>query len=332
MKIKNLDHELYNLSFVVRNLILTFALFCTFSGSFSDHAAWSQEPDTKPDAKGNPHTAPVETTKKTEMPKAKPEVQHGEAQAKATNAAKDASETEPATKAKPAEPVNANSPRNLFRQAQQLHKTGEHAEAAKRYGDVIQVQPNYAPAILGKAECMEAIGELEIALQLATHAANAAAKSNGGNGAARSLQAKILIQKGAYSDAVDVMQSAIARNPADANFLLFRSIALRHLAEGASYDRSDLLERALKSLNRASAITEKSKCKDLQQEVLFEKGMVNAALGRTDEAYEDIVASLAGSGVPEGLVDRIAHNLTRERVRFSKRDGVATKTSPNQPN
>ena len=102
-------------------------------------------------------------------------------------------------------------PNAIWQDAEQLRKSGKYAEAAKRYGDVIQLQPNYAPAYVSKAECMNAIGELDIALQLA----DTAQQISGTRvpeffTRAQSLKARILIEKGLYRDATDTIQSAIA--------------------------------------------------------------------------------------------------------------------------
>ena len=243
-------------------------------------------------------------------------------------------ESEPAVSEESAEENSKDGsgvadPIAIWKDAEQLHKVGKYAEAAKRYGEVIQIQPNYAPAILGKAKCMQAIGELRIANQLASDAASlASTRAPELYGQAQAIRAQMLIDIGLYSEAVGAIQSSIAQDPADANFILLRAIATRNLAEQVPNDQTKLLKQALKSLKRASKIVESSKDKSsksesLHREILFEKGLVNVALGRPDEAYQDITKSFENSDIEKRFAQKIARIVTRDRIRAADRTPVA---------
>lgn len=201
-------------------------------------------------------------------------------------------------------------------EANELLKAGDFSAAAELYGKVVNASPSFVPALIGRAKCLDALGESQLALSTASNAVNYASRHHPKlMGDARALRAKLLIDIGNYQDAVDGMDAAVLQDPANADFLLVRASALRQLVEAApnlgrpENDQKRLLF-ALSSLNRAAKL---DNTKPTQQKVLFERGLIKVALGRNDEARDDIQSSFEDAGLEPEFAKMIARQLASRK-------------------
>jgi len=203
----------------------------------------------------------------------------------------------------------------VVEQADALLEAGDFGGAADLYVKVLQAQPSYVPAAIAHAKCLDALGESQLALGTATDAVAQAARHPKLRVEALTLQAKLLIENGKYQEAVDGMEQAILQNPANADLLLLRASAFRELvnsrptADHPEEDQKYLLF-ALKSMNRAAKL---KNSKLTSQKILFERGLIKVALGRNDEALDDIQASLEEAELDPSFAKMIARQLTSKK-------------------
>lgn len=157
---------------------------------------------------------------------------------------------------------------SLFQQALRLHQANQLPEAEKLYRQVLEDQPEYAPAFYMLGMLLKAQGEMERArscidqaIRYAPHYADAWA-----------ARGRLDYAEGRYAEAVDAFRRVLEARPASIDVLNDLGLALNHL--GQTKDAVEILRQAVTA-----------KPNDVNSH--FNLGTVFQKLGRVNEAVAE---------------------------------------------
>lgn len=166
----------------------------------------------------------------------------------------------------PAGKLSAEELKSLFQEALRLHQTGQFPEADKLYLQVLEDQPEYAPASYMRGMLVKAQGKAEAARSCLDQAVRHAPRYAD----AWAALGRLDHAEGRYAEAVDAYRNVLAVRPGSVEVLNDLGLALGYLGQA---------KEAIEVLRRAVAASPNDVDSHFNLGVIFQKsGLVNEAI------------------------------------------------------